>query len=246
MITKEQLGKIGLPDNQAKIYLSLLQEGPQFLQEISKNTEIKRTSLYLVIDQMSEKGLIDVEIIGKRKRYCIKNPQKLLSKIKEQYYLLDALMPQLEDILKQNSAENKIKFYNTKTGLKETLKEIATLNNEKDELLTIEGDINSAFNLGYDFWKNLLAEKKKMGIKSRTIIPSHEKNDFIIRDHKIQVRTSAMFDDFNIMLYLFFNKVVVIIPEDSLCIVIENIKIKKALTAMFEVIWRRSKPYFKN
>ncbi|MDA3814917.1 MAG: hypothetical protein PF549_00950, partial [Patescibacteria group bacterium] len=78
------------------------------------------------------------------------------------------------------------------------------------------------------------------------IIPSHEKNDFVIRDHKIQIRTSAMFDNFNIMLYLFSNKVIIIIPEDSLCIVIENMKIKKALASMFEVVWRRAKPYFKN
>ncbi|MFZ2193861.1 MAG: helix-turn-helix domain-containing protein [Candidatus Moraniibacteriota bacterium] len=243
MITKEQLEKIGLPDSQGKIYLSLLQKGPQFLQEISKNTGIKRTSLYLVIDQMAEKDLIAMEIIKKRKRYYIKNPKILLSRIKDQYYLLDALMPQLENAFEQKSAGNKIRFYDTNTGLKETLKEIIVLNPEKDELLTIEGDIRSAFKLGYDFWKDLLTEKKKLGIKSRTIIPSSEKDEFVIQNHKIQIRTSAMFDDFKIMLYLFSNKTVVMIPEDSLCIVIENIKVKNALTAMFEIIWKRSKQY---
>lgn len=246
MITKEQLEKIGLPDNQGKVYLSLLQKGPLFLQEIAKNTGIKRTSLYLVIEQMMENDLIAMEIKKKRKRYYIKNPKILLSRVKDQFYLLDALMPQLESAFEQKSAGNKIRFYDSATGLKETLKEIATLDGEKNEILTIEGDIRSAFKLGYDFWKDLLAEKKRLGIKSRTIIPSSEKEEFVIKNHDIKIRTSSMFDDFKIMLYLFSNKTVILIPEDSLCIVIENLKIKNALTAMFEIIWKRSKQYINN
>jgi len=243
MIVKEQLEKIGLPKNQAEIYLSLLKNGPQFIQKISKNTGIKRTTLYLIIERMLEKNLISIEIKQKRKQYYIKNPKTLLSHIKEQYYLLDALMPQLEDIFEQKSAASKIRFYDTVAGMKETFKELISLNDPKDELLTIESDIRSSFKLGYDFWKDLLAEKKKLGIKSRTIIPSSEKDEFVIRDHEIQIRTSAMLNDFKIMLYLFSNKVIIIIPADNLCFVIENLKIKKALAALFEIIWKRSRSY---
>ena len=246
MVIKEQLEKIGLPENQADIYLSLLKNGPQFLQEISKTTGIKRTTLYLIIERMLEKILINIEIKQKRKKYYIKNPKMLLSQIKEQYYLLDALMPQLEDIFEQKSASSKIRFYDTVTGMKEVFKELIFLNDAKDELLTIESDIRSSFKLGYDFWKDLLIEKKKLGIKSRTIIPSDEKDDFVIRDHEIQIRTSTMLNDFKIMLYLYSNKVIIIIPADSLCIVIENSKIKKSLTALFEIVWKRSKSYPQN
>jgi len=243
MVLKEQLEKIGLPDNEASIYLSLLKNGPQSIQEISKSTEIKRTTLYLIIERMLGKNLINIEIKQKRKQYYIKNPKMLLSSMKEQYYLLDALMPQLENIFEQKSATSKIRFYDTVAGMKETFKELITLNNTKDELLTIESDIRSSFKLGYDFWKDLLAEKKKIGIRSRTIIPSSEKDEFVLRNHEIQIRTSTMLNDFKIMLYLFSNKVIIIIPADNLCIVIENLKIKKALSALFEIVWKRSKSY---
>ncbi|EKD23920.1 MAG: Transcriptional regulator, TrmB [uncultured bacterium] len=246
MIAKEQLEKIGLPEQQADIYLSLLKNGPQFIQEISKSTGIKRTTLYLIIERMLEKNLINIEIKEKRKKYYIKNPKTLLSQIREQYYLLDALMPQLEDIFEQKSAASKIRFYDTIAGMKETFKELVALNDTKEELLTIEGDIRSSFKLGYDFWKDLLAEKKRLGIQSRTIIPSNEKNEFVIHDHNIQMRTSTMLNDFKIMLYLFSNKVIIIIPADNLCIVIENVKIKKSLSALFEIIWKRSKGYIEN
>lgn len=246
MFSLEQMKKVGLTGNQARVYLALVQKGPQFLQELADNTGIKRTSLYLVIDQMDTDGLIDAEIRGKRKRYYIKDPKLLLQKAREKFYFLDALVPQLEDVFERQSSGNKIRFYDTKTGLKEALKELNKLNPEKDELLTIEGDIRSAFKLGYDFWKDLLAEKKLMQIRSRTIIPSNEKDEFIIRNHKIQMRTSSLLDEFKIMLYIFSDKVMLMIPEDQLCVVIENLKIKKALAAMFEVVWKRSKSYYKN
>jgi len=212
---------------------------------LADNTGIKRTSLYLVIDQMDTNGLIEAEIRGKRKRYYIKDPKLLLQKAREKFYFLDALVPQLEGVFEQQSSGNKIRFYDTVTGLKESLKELNKLDPKKDELLTIEGDIQSAFKLGYDFWKDLLSEKKKMEIKSRTIIPSSEKDEFVIRNHEIQIRTSVLLDDFKVMLYIFSNKVIIMIPEDSLCIVVENLKIKKALESMFEIIWRRSKAYYK-
>lgn len=242
MILEKQIEKIGLPRNQARIYFCLLQNGPQFLQELSKNTDIKRTTLYPIIEKMVENNLLEIEIDKKRKKYYIKDPKNLLLQLREQSYLLEALMPQLENIFKEKSGENKIRFYDTINGLKETLKEINKINSEKDEVLTIESNIRESFKIGYEFWKDILDEKKRLGIKSRTIIPAKEANEFIIRDHAIKIRTSTMLTDFNITIYLFMNKTIIMIPVDSLCIVIENKKIKDAINCLFEIIWRRAKP----
>ena len=243
MITQEQLIKIGLPSNQAKIYLSLLENGPQFLQEISRNTGIKRTTLYAIIEKMVTKDLIGIEVKRKRKRYFATDPERFLSQMREQRFFLQALMPQLKTLFEKQGADNRIQVYDTMGGLKKILEEIISLNPEKEELLTIEGDIRQALKIGFNFWKELLARKKKLGIPSRTVIPSSEKEEFIIRNHKIKLRTNAFLRDFKIMLYLYANKTAIIIPRDTLCIVIENRKVKDAMIALFEIIWRRSKPW---
>lgn len=241
MINSEHLEQIGLPGKQASVYLSLLKNGPQFLQQISKSTGIKRTTLYLIIEKMIERGLIDTEIKQKRKKYFIKDPEHLLSQMRKQNFLMQALMPEIKTLFEEQGAGSKIRVYDTINGLKRTLEEINSLNPQKDELLTIESDIESSLKLGFDFWKKLLAEKKKLGVPSRTILPSGEQDDFVIRDHKIKIKTSNFLKDFKIALYLFSNKSIIIIPADSLCIVIENKKIKNALSSLFEIIWRRSK-----
>ncbi len=243
MITQEQLIKIGLPSDQASIYLTLLENGPQFLQEISKSAKIKRTTLYAIIDKMMDKKLVGIEIKQKRKRYFAVDPETFLSQMQEQRFFLQALMPQLKILFEKQGAGSRIQVYDTTNGLKKILEEIILLNPKKEELLTIEGDLGQAVKIGFDFWKELLAKKKKLGIPSRTIIPSGEKDGFVIRDHKIKLRTSGFLQDFNVMLYIYSNKSVIIIPSDTLCVVIENKKVKNALAALFEIIWRRSKPW---
>jgi len=243
MITREQLIKIGLPPSQAKIYLSLLENGPQFLQEVSKSAGIKRTTLYAIIEKMVAKELVGIEVKRKRKRYFAVDPECFLSRMREQRFFLQALMPQLKTLFEKQGAGSRVQVYDTMGGLKKILEEIISLNPEKEELLTIEGDIQQALKIGFDFWKELLAKKKKLGIPSRTIVPSGEKDEFVIRDHKIKLRTSAFLRDFKIMLYLYADKSAIIIPADTLCVVIENKKIKDALAALFEMIWRRSKPW---
>ncbi|MEA1925930.1 MAG: helix-turn-helix domain-containing protein [Patescibacteria group bacterium] len=242
MITQEQLIRIGLPSGQAKIYLSLLEKGPQFLQEVSKSSGIKRTTLYAIIEKMVTKELVGIEIKRKRKKYFAVDPESFLSRMREQRFFLQALMPQLKTLFEKQGAGNRVQVYDTMGGLKKILEEINSLNPEKDEMLTIEGDIKQALKIGFDFWKELLAKKKKLGISSRTVVPSSEKDEFVIRDHKIKLRTSAFLQDFKIMLYLYADKSAIMIPADTLCIVIENKKINDALTALFEMIWRRSKP----
>jgi HTH-type transcriptional regulator, sugar sensing transcriptional regulator len=243
MIKIEQLTKIGLKPQPAAIYFTLLQAGSQFVQEISKNTGIKRTTLYPIIEKMIEDNLLGVEIRQKRKFYFAKDPEQLLLQLREQKNLMEALLPQMKDLFGKNSSGPKIQVYESMGGLKKTLETILTLDPRKDELLTIEADIEGAFAFGFDFWKQLLGKKKKLGIPSRSIIPSSEKENFVIRDHKIQIRANNFLNDFKIMLYLFSNKTIIILPSETLCIVIENKKIKQSLANLFDIIWKRSKPW---
>ena len=242
MIKEEFLIKIGLSPKKAKIYLALLENGHLIIQKIADNTKIKRTTLYSILEKMIDNDLIGIEIRQKRKYYFVKSPEKLLFQLREQKNFLEALMPQLQTLFEKQTAGSRVQVYDTVGGLRKTLEEINLLNPEKDEILTIEGDIRQALKLGFDFWKELLAKKKRLGISSRTILPSHDYDDFIIRDHHIKIRTSKFLNDFKIMIYLFSNKVLIIVPGQPLCVVIENKKIKDSLADIFEIIWRRAKP----
>jgi sugar-specific transcriptional regulator TrmB len=241
MITEDQLTRVGLSSKQAQVYLTLLEKGPSFLFEIAEKSKIRRTTLYPIVDKMVASDLLGIEMRQKRKKYFIKNPERLLTRLRDQKNFLEALMPQLQTLFASQTGGNRIQVYETMQGLRHTLEEIVKLK-PGEEILTIEGDIRQAFRIGFDFWKELLARKKKLGIPSRTIVPSSEAGDFIIRDHHIKIRTSAHLEDFKLMIYLFSNKVLVIVPREPLCVLIENKAIKDGLKEIFEIMWRRAKP----
>ena len=242
MIKEEFLIKIGLSPKKAKVYLALLENGPLIIQKISDKAKVKRTTLYPILKKMTDDDLIGIEVRQKRKYYFVKSPEKLLFQLREQKNFLEALMPQLQTLFEKQTAGSRIQVYDTAEKLRKTLEEINLLDPEKDEILTIEGDIKQALKLGFDFWKELLATKKKLGIVSRTVLPSYCQDYFVIRDHQIKIRTSKFLNNFKIMLYLFSNKTLIIVPSQPLCIVIENKKIKDSLADIFEIIWRRAKP----
>jgi sugar-specific transcriptional regulator TrmB len=242
MITENQLIKIGLSSKRARIYLALLEHGPLIVQDIADKTKIKRTTLYPIIEKMIEDDMLGIEVRQKRKRYFAKDPESLVMRLREQRNFLEALMPQLQDLYSKQTGGTRIQVYDNVAGLKKTMEEILSLK-KSEEILVINADINEALRIGFDFWKDLLAKKKKLQIPSRTIVPSDEVSDFILSDHNIQLRTNDKLKNFKMMVHLFSNKSLIIIPRQPLAILIENKIIKDGLTDWFEIIWKRSKPY---
>lgn len=240
-IRDEYLPKIGLPFSQAKIYALLLERGEMRLQEITDQSQIKRTTLYPIIAKMMDEGLVGIRIKVKTKYYFAQNPERLLEKAREQKNFIEALMPQLSALFNNQAKKSPVQFYDLPGAQKTVLKELNKLDPEKDELLVIEGDVESELRMGYEFWKNILKEKKRLNISSRTIVSDKEKGNFVLKDHKVKIRANTSLDNFKMSLFLLPRKVIITVPSQTLTLVIENQAIRDGLEDIFELTWRRSK-----
>ena len=80
---KEQLQTLGLSESQAEIYNYLTQAGPSTASRISKHTSIKRSMVYVILDELVIQKLISKSEAQKVARFRIGNPtqiKKLLDK----------------------------------------------------------------------------------------------------------------------------------------------------------------------
>ncbi|MEM2130413.1 MAG: helix-turn-helix domain-containing protein [Candidatus Bathyarchaeia archaeon] len=59
MAREKMLKDIGLTDNQAKVYLALLDEGPSKVSEITKTTKVTRPNLYPILERLQLLGIIE-------------------------------------------------------------------------------------------------------------------------------------------------------------------------------------------
>jgi sugar-specific transcriptional regulator TrmB len=123
-----QLASFGLDESEAKIYLHLLDKGPQTPLEISRDTNINRSKIYRHIDKLLADKLIELSNAERGMKLKASHPQNLELVIHEKEQELKLQKENLPDILREltsmPSSQQKnieIKHYRGTDGLKQML-----------------------------------------------------------------------------------------------------------------------------
>lgn len=145
---KQRLKQIGLSDNEATVYLAVLEKGRITPTEVAKETDLNHVTSYRVLKYLVEKGLISENREGKKKLYfSVEDPdriQKYLrskkNEIDEQEKYLEDLMPNLKTLF-QSHKKLKIDFFEGKEGvywLQEEMAKIASFVDMTHEIVPID------------------------------------------------------------------------------------------------------------
>jgi len=87
---ESQLQKIGLNENEAKVYLASLKMGPATAQQIAAKALVSRPNTYIMIESLSKKGIMSSHYRGKKRYFTAGDPKQLLYVIEQQRAELDA------------------------------------------------------------------------------------------------------------------------------------------------------------
>ena len=167
------LTQLGIPQNEAKIYETLLQEGEATVSEISLKSGIHRRNIYDSISRLIEKGLV-FQVIGKGDNlYRPVEPNKLMELVDEKRANLEKIMPTLINKHKNYPQEEASYIYKGIEGFKNYLRDI--LSNEEDAYFI--GAKGAWFDPRLKtFLDRFLIDAKKRGIKYQHIF------DYEVRD----------------------------------------------------------------
>src|SRR3989338_5621069 len=78
MDTVPILKQMGLSEKQAEVYLSLLELGESPMTKIARKANLKRPTVYLIIDELMVLGLCSEIVKGKKKVYSATHPRRLV------------------------------------------------------------------------------------------------------------------------------------------------------------------------
>lgn len=78
------LSDLGLSPNESAIYEFLLKSGPTPASEIAKETAIKRTNTYHILDHLESKSLIEKSTSGSKTLFSAEHPRALVRQIDQQ------------------------------------------------------------------------------------------------------------------------------------------------------------------
>lgn len=174
----KHLKVLGLSEEEIQIYLTSLEKNSDTVLELAQNTGIPRTTVYLLVDSLLEKGLLRETIDGKKKKYKPASPSELvlLAKKKEEEFSktakqLEATLPQIHALYNREHGKPTISVKKGKQGVKEVFENALQADTIYMQFTSSTG--RSIMNdIGEDFYEKCL---EKM-IATRQIILNSAKN----------------------------------------------------------------------
>ncbi|MBU1032611.1 hypothetical protein KJ937_01625 [Patescibacteria group bacterium] len=181
-ITRD-LQKVGLSEKAAVIYAALLEIGGAYPSKIAEYTKLNRSTTYKVLEELSNKGLVNE--IKKRNKifYQIGEPQKLVNfakdkieqaKLQKEY--AEALYPEIAGLFALTPHKPRVLFYEGMDGVLE----LYTDHVDGKEPYTMQAFSNASEFMKVmpeKFKRDYVKAKEKLGVKTRGIIPdtAHDK-----------------------------------------------------------------------
>lgn len=165
---ENDLSALGLTDEEAKVYLAVLELGGSYVSAIAKKAGVHRVSCYHTLDNLVKKGLVSSLSRNNMKYFTVESPRVLVNQLEEKYTKAQKLLPELLSLTNSLAYKPKIQYYEGLNGLK----------NIFEDTLDSEGEILGYTNLAAlpevlpdEYIRKYAKNKIDSKIKSRMLSP---------------------------------------------------------------------------
>jgi len=234
-----QLQDAGLNEIEAKIYLATLELGETSVSRIARKAEIKRTTVYLSLENLMHRGLISAIKKEGKTHYFAEDPRNLERLAEERKQRLSKLMPQLLSIANLVDKKPEIRYFEGTDGIKEVFKDALNYPSQEICMLYSESyirDFEEKF-----FSEYYVPERIKRKISARAILPDNlemralaeRKQDL----RQVKLISSALFNiKIEIMIYG-KTKISIISFAEKFALIIDSPQINESFKSIFETMW---------
>jgi sugar-specific transcriptional regulator TrmB len=241
--TEKVLLDVGFSGKEIAVYVALLSLGKGIVTKISRTASISRTTTYDVLDNLSQKGLVNISGKEPKQEYVAEPPEKLEKFIKKEIEKknnnlnrIQDIIPELRSIYKEGERP-KIKFYEGLSGLEEVYNDTLTAK----ETIVAYACYEDMEPLLPKYFESYYKRRVKNKIFARGIAP---KTDMAIehknKDVEEMRELSLVPKDkyyFTPDIEIYDNKVMIASWKDKLGIIIESAEISDAMKKIFELAW---------
>jgi len=241
---EQNLEKLGLNKNEAKVYLALLYKGQATAAELVKSIGVHRNIVYDNLEKLMDKGLVS-SVNDTKRIFIAQKPSAIIefleskkSTIDKEIVLAKDIIPNINKILASNNTKQETYIFRGIGGVKKVLGEIVQVKESWCIGITNE----SVRILGEAYWKNYNLKKKESKTEEWLLWNSDYKDSSIGKNskshHKIlpkeldQVTETIMWND-KVAIFVYSSQPIVI--------VMENKDIFKMYKAHFDFLWKLSK-----
>lgn len=154
METIKKLSKLGFNNKQATIYIAVLELGNATVLEISRKAHIKRSTTYVILDELYERGLIKQIKKGSTTEFIALEPSILEEHINEQSAVLNSIKPYLHNLFLQKKNTPVVTFYSGINEVEKVYQRIFKENRKIDFFGTDLEVVHTKFPDMFDIYTN--------------------------------------------------------------------------------------------
>lgn len=124
------LKSLGFSESESTIYLTSLELGPAPVQDIAKKAGVSRVTTYVVIEDLTKRGLMSSVQKGKRKVFAAESPERLVSFMNSRMNEMQATLKEVESSLEelklvQRGEKPVVKFFEGEEGVRAIVEEVS-------------------------------------------------------------------------------------------------------------------------
>ncbi len=234
------LTDLGLSEHEAKVYLSALSLGPASILDIARSAQVKRTTVYSVIEALQQQGLMNIEVQGLKKQFVAEDPEHLEGMVSLRKEILKRALPELSALYNLKGEESIIKYYHGMEGVKVVYDTILDDMKPRDDFMVIT-DQERFVGLDQEYFTGFIARRRKMNTTMRLLMQdspiAHKQQQERIPHETIKILPKG--EPLTTDLVITPHQVIILqlIPPIT-TLVVSSKSIVQLHKELFEIIWR--------
>lgn len=236
----EVLHNIGLTENESKVYFASLSLGPSTVLAIARRAEVKRTTVYSVIESLKMKGLMAEELMGLKTIFVASSPDKLDTVLAEQKEILSKNLPDLMTLFSLQESEATLRYYEGLEAVKEVYEGLLRDVKLRD-FYCVVADMARWFELDPAYFAKFVERRAKLNIDIRLLFtnsPKARESKQFERNWNQKVKILPEGTQLTTSLIVTPQKVVIHQYNPISAIVIQTKGAILLQKEMFEIMWR--------
>ena len=248
----EKLKKLGFAENEVKLYLSLLRLTTGVVSEIAKKAGMNRSTTYVTLESLAEKGLVSISEENKIRLYKPIPPERLIQMFKEQVKKTSELVDVARDVVPELEAlrsgektapggeKYEIRYYEGLEGIKNVYEDTLTAKETMRVYASVE---NTNLALPH-YFPEYVKRRIEKGIETRVIFPdTKEAKEVVMGTIKTAGQKGAFLvpkENYALSpeINLYDNKVAFLSFQGKYGLIIESSELTSALKKIFEMSWK--------
>lgn len=165
---------MGLSAKEAKVYLASLTLGASPVQKIAEVAKVNRATTYVMIESLTERGLMGSFEKGKKTLFTARPPEHLMhllnaeqERVEKKKELFSSILPELQQILAATDKKPRLTLFEGEAGMRETYEELmkgAKKSGKVDDVASLDDAHLLVMASKQGSWREH-ASKKKIGIR---------------------------------------------------------------------------------